>query len=72
MTTGSQAADLSSGNNGYTTPAAPASRAVVGVVETVGREAQGFGDPSVFFGDDKVAEFALGDIHGYDEAQGIP
>ncbi len=28
------------GNNGYTTPAAPASRTVMGVVETVGREAQ--------------------------------
>ena len=56
------------GNDGRTRPRSPRIPDGRGRLwKTLAAKHKGFGDPSVFFGDDQDPGLALGDFHGHDE-----
>ena len=66
VTTGSQAADLSAGTMDEPPPPPHPGRSWA-LWKTLAEKHKGFGNPDVFFGDARIADFALGDVHGHDD-----
>ena len=72
VTTGSQAADISAGTMDTAPPPPPHPGRSWALWRKLAQGRKDFGNPGVFFGADRIAEFALGDVHGHHDRQGIP
>ena len=72
VTTGSQAADLSTGSMMGKPPPPPNSGRSWALWKSLAKQRKEFGNPDAFFGADKVADSALGDIHCHHNREGLP
>ncbi len=71
VTTGSQAADMSPGKMDEPPGPPPHPGQSWALWKKLAEKHKGFGNPDAFFGDPRIRQLALGDIHGHHDRHGI-